>query len=179
MPPYNLSIHIRPSADQLPSDALNMIREYVERTGPSMNVHGEVSTPRNAFNYDDGTLAAHPTTLMNTTDDDDYRLVTRDEAREEARAQAESAPLDTTEEWMPAFICPITLQPMLDPVLASDGHSYERRAIQRWLGEGRKTSPRTNLPIDGVLIDNEALRISIESWTKLTKCCTLVRKPEP
>jgi hypothetical protein len=41
------------------------------------------------------------------------------------------------------FICPITLQPMQDPVLIRDGHSYERSAIKKWF-ENHNTSPLTN-----------------------------------
>lgn len=32
-----------------------------------------------------------------------------------------------------AFICPLTRRVMRDPVTASDGHSYERAAIEQWL----------------------------------------------
>uniref|UniRef100_A0A7S4JN92 U-box domain-containing protein n=1 Tax=Odontella aurita TaxID=265563 RepID=A0A7S4JN92_9STRA len=38
--------------------------------------------------------------------------------------------------------CPITGQPMLEPVVASDGHTYERKAIARWL-ESSSISPLT------------------------------------
>ena len=33
---------------------------------------------------------------------------------------------------------------MADPVVASDGHTYEREAIQEWLGTGSMLSPKTN-----------------------------------
>ena len=38
--------------------------------------------------------------------------------------------------------CPITAFPMLDPVVAADGHTYERNAIARWL-QGSDKSPLT------------------------------------
>ncbi|KAL7544782.1 hypothetical protein ACHAWF_008148 [Thalassiosira exigua] len=38
--------------------------------------------------------------------------------------------------------CPITGQPMSDPVVAADGHTYEREAIARWLRESDR-SPLT------------------------------------
>jgi len=45
------------------------------------------------------------------------------------------------EEEPPAdFICPITTELMSDPVMAADGHSYERTAIERWLAT-KSTSP--------------------------------------
>ncbi|CAM9325552.1 unnamed protein product [Phaeothamnion confervicola] len=38
--------------------------------------------------------------------------------------------------------CPITGMPIEDPVVAADGHSYERSAIERWLRD-HDTSPMT------------------------------------
>ena len=31
------------------------------------------------------------------------------------------------------YLCPITLEIMIVPVVAADGHSYEREAIREWL----------------------------------------------
>ena len=54
--------------------------------------------------------------------------------------------------------CPITLEIMLDPVIASDGHSYERIAIERWL-QGHRTSPLTGRVMPSpTLIPNHRLR---------------------
>eukprot|EP00965_Chrysotila_dentata_P135157 4469410-Pleurochrysis_carterae.AAC.3 len=41
------------------------------------------------------------------------------------------------------LLCPITLARMDDPICAPDGHTYERSALQRWLGQrpGRRISP--------------------------------------
>lgn len=43
----------------------------------------------------------------------------------------------------PDFLCPITQQVMEDPVSASDGHTYERKAIETWF-QHHLTSPLTN-----------------------------------
>ena len=43
-----------------------------------------------------------------------------------------------------ALVCPITTEIYEDPVMAADGFSYERRAIESWLGRGKRTSPKTN-----------------------------------
>merc|ERR1712107_722260 len=43
-------------------------------------------------------------------------------------------------------VCPITHQLMNDPVMAADGHTYERGAIERWF-TAHRTSPSTNLPL--------------------------------
>ena len=41
------------------------------------------------------------------------------------------------------YLCSITSQVMIDPVIAADGHTYEREAIEGWL-EAHNTSPKTN-----------------------------------
>jgi hypothetical protein len=44
------------------------------------------------------------------------------------------------------LICPITLDVFRDPVIANDGHVYEREAITRWIFK-RGTSPITREPL--------------------------------
>lgn len=57
--------------------------------------------------------------------------------------------------------CPITLEVMHDPVIAGDGHSYERDAIERWLATHR-TSPLTGRIMPSTsLIPNHRLRTLI------------------
>ena len=41
------------------------------------------------------------------------------------------------------IVCPISHDVMLDPVVAADGHTYERAQIEAWLQKS-KTSPMTN-----------------------------------
>ena len=43
------------------------------------------------------------------------------------------------------FQCPITQFRMVDPVLAKDGHSYDRKAIQQWFDAGHNTSPKPGM----------------------------------
>jgi hypothetical protein len=50
-----------------------------------------------------------------------------------------------TEEY--DLICPITLRTFRDPVIAKDGHTYEREAIVRWITENG-TSPLTRQPLN-------------------------------
>ncbi|OFW84142.1 MAG: hypothetical protein A3G78_07820 [Alphaproteobacteria bacterium RIFCSPLOWO2_12_FULL_42_29] len=64
-------------------------------------------------------------------------------------------------------LCPITLEVMEDPVVAADGHSYERTAIleyfRRW--GAAASSPLTGLPLPNQsLFDNLALRTLIKGW---------------
>ncbi len=58
---------------------------------------------------------------------------------------------------------------MSDPVIAPDGHSYEREAIERWIATRKlvdelPTSPKTGLVLQNeVLVPNHALRNAIEA----------------
>lgn len=38
----------------------------------------------------------------------------------------------------PVDHCPISLEPMEDPVLVCDGHIYDKNSITQWLAEGNK-----------------------------------------
>lgn len=67
---------------------------------------------------------------------------------EPATAQAARPPKQGPRAaWGPEVTCPITLEAVVDPVLAEDGHVYERNAIEAWFAKGRKTSPVTNEPL--------------------------------
>jgi hypothetical protein len=62
------------------------------------------------------------------------------------------------------WLCPITLSVMRDPVIAEDGHSYERSAIEQWFGTSNH-SPKTGAPLRSThLIPNHALRNTIEDF---------------
>ena len=53
---------------------------------------------------------------------------------------------------------------MVDPVVAADGHTYEREAILRWWGR-RRTSPLTGLRLPSdELLPNYALKSVIQEW---------------
>ena len=59
------------------------------------------------------------------------------------------------------FMCPITCELMDDPVLAHDGHSYERVAILNWF-RNKRTSPITNVPLPSCeVFPNYALKSQI------------------
>lgn len=67
------------------------------------------------------------------------------------------------------YLCPITREVMDDPVLAADGHSYDRNSIQQWL-ETKKTSPITNKILGSKsLTPNLQLRKDIAQWRQNTQ----------
>ncbi|XP_071978045.1 WD repeat, SAM and U-box domain-containing protein 1 [Engystomops pustulosus] len=62
------------------------------------------------------------------------------------------------------FLCPITCEIMKEPVIASDGYSYERKAIESWIST-KRTSPMTNLPLENLLLTpNRTLKMALNRW---------------
>ncbi|KAF5800345.1 putative protein kinase RLK-Pelle-RLCK-IXb family [Helianthus annuus] len=66
------------------------------------------------------------------------------------------------------FICPIRKDVMVDPCVAADGYTYDRRAIEQWLEES-DSSPMTNLPLTSrSLTPNYTLLSAIMEWKSTT-----------
>ncbi|CAJ1969246.1 unnamed protein product [Cylindrotheca closterium] len=61
---------------------------------------------------------------------------------------------------MPA--CPITGEPMLDPVVAADGHTYERTAIARWFQSSNKSPLTGGVLSHKELVSNYMLLSSVQ-----------------
>lgn len=69
---------------------------------------------------------------------------------------------NSTRPVVPEFFCPITTEPMIDPVIATDGHSYERHAILEWLNRS-SISPMTGMKLhSSQLVANHTLRSLIQ-----------------
>ncbi|KAB5561664.1 hypothetical protein DKX38_006621 [Salix brachista] len=63
------------------------------------------------------------------------------------------------------FLCPITMEIMVDPVIVSSGQTYERERIQKWLNSKHRTCPKTGQILDHLsLATNFALRNLILQW---------------
>ena len=68
------------------------------------------------------------------------------------------------------FICPITLDLMVDPVVAADGHTYDRCAIEEWF-VGHSTSPKTGAELTATeLYPNYTVRGQIRTWQEAQRC---------
>lgn len=73
-----------------------------------------------------------------------------------------------------AFLCPVTLDVMKDPTVASDGHSYERSTLAR-LHKLKQKSPMTRERLDrGVAVPNVNLKKRIRDY--LDDVCVVVEK---
>lgn len=63
------------------------------------------------------------------------------------------------------LLCPITQEFMREPVVASDGYSYEKSAILKWISTGNTTSPMTNEPLTDLnLVPNKTLSLLIRKY---------------
>lgn len=92
----------------------------------------------------------------------------------DAPAADQSHPLTTMpftilHELAEECMCPISQALMVDPVIAADGHTYDRTQIEKWFrqqehdGQTPPTSPQTREPLsDQRLVSNMALRRTIE-----------------
>lgn len=76
----------------------------------------------------------------------------------------------------PDHKCPIGHEIMFDPVIAADGHNYERKNITTWFREsGSRRSPMTNEEMPSLMVfPNLALRGQIREWLE-----TIKNKPIP
>ena len=65
-----------------------------------------------------------------------------------------------TENELRSFTCPITHDIMWEPVVASDGHTYEKDAIEQWLAaspDGQALSPMTQVPMGRTVLPNKII----------------------
>ena len=75
-----------------------------------------------------------------------------------------------------AYLCPITRDLMLDPVVASDGNTYERDAIEHILREGNGLSPFTRERLQPRVYPNIVLRGLVhEHFEELAKAVDAAR----
>jgi Mg-chelatase subunit ChlD len=70
---------------------------------------------------------------------------------------------------MSHFECPILKVTMTDPVIAQDGHAYERSAILDWFQRGNDTSPLTREKMGKTLLTNHAMRSELADAGHLVK----------
>ena len=70
-------------------------------------------------------------------------------------------------EWVPdELICPITLERLRDPVIASDGHTYEREALQGWL-DLHSATEMVRSPTTGAVLSDRTLKPNDDLTKKL------------
>jgi|EP01046_Picozoa_sp_COSAG06_P020990 hypothetical protein len=82
-------------------------------------------------------------------------------------------------QWPPSFCCPITQEPMHDPVVAMDGHSYESAVISEWLREHQTSPVNGDRLASKVLVRNVALRNAMAEWDELVRQTSGAAGAEP
>ncbi|CAN6327872.1 unnamed protein product [Urochloa humidicola] len=99
--------------------------------------------------------AATPRAVMGSSKAD----LDGDDSGEGAEDEPPSPPLD--------FRCPVSLELMSDPVVASSGQTYDRDSITRWFGSGKSTCPKTGQVLTNLeLVPNKALKNLIARWCR-------------
>ncbi len=63
------------------------------------------------------------------------------------------------------FVCPLSLSIMKEPVMASDGHTYEKEKIQTWMRQ-KKISPISRAELLPHFFPNLLLKNQIDDWKK-------------
>lgn len=77
------------------------------------------------------------------SDDEEDVESSQSDSGYDAKSLPQKTDTDEEKKALPGMpCCPITGVPMIDPVVASDGHTYERNAISRWMQTSNK-SPLT------------------------------------
>ena len=118
-------------------------------------------------------------TIISDEDDEDYDSTMATSSPTAAPAAITTATSDVTFDGYETFqqqdrlqggnlndflMCPITHQVMIDPVVAKDGNTYEREAIQLWF-KNSQTSPVTSEYMDSQdLWPNHAMRSIIKEF---------------
>jgi len=80
-----------------------------------------------------------------------------------ARARASLQGMGIGDGIPASLCCPITTAFIDNPVIAKDGHTYERAHIEQWF-RSKLTSPMTNLAISKSLITNQNIKASIDEY---------------
>lgn len=106
---------------------------------------------------------------INSGDDDEIKALTTEES--------DYVRNEFTLPILNGFECPITTELMEDPVMAADGHSYERKAIEEWLAGGRRISPMTGEKLEHtLLIPNLNLKKAIQHYLSLRPGLAAIRR---
>jgi U-box domain len=132
------------------------------RFNPGLNATPTQSTE------DDNTSSSQPEDSGNSDNQEP-------EAKEPPITLPEASPKSSSEkDALPGMPnCPITGEPMIDPVVAADGHSYERAAIARWL----QTSDKS--PLTGSILPHKELVPNYGLLSSLQEQAEAQRKTAP
>ncbi|MFN7094567.1 MAG: ankyrin repeat domain-containing protein, partial [Burkholderiales bacterium] len=69
------------------------------------------------------------------------------------------------------LLCPLTHEPFKEPVIAKDGHTYEKEAIEKWVIE-KGTSPKTQENLSYRFFTNWDKKSQIAEFLEEKKICS-------
>ena len=105
-------------------------------------------------------------TQQQTTANEECTIRNKAHTLEEKLVQLKSLKSSADEECSRVYLCPLSQDIMVDPVIAHDGWTYERAKIEEWFNRNN-TSPMTLETLESLnLISNRALRSSIYEWVE-------------
>ena len=95
---------------------------------------------------------------------------TKAEHTQSAVCLALACPMQSAMCSMHSAVCPITMDMMTDPVMAADGHTYERDALLRWLRTSN-ISPATGAQLaNRTVIPNYCVKMFIQELSTPWRC---------
>ena len=153
----------------------------LESISPSPSSDEEETNDENVASADDDAESEGENEGNNKKTDLSNKL---DSKNEEKIGEKETSNKSKKDENPPAgMVCQITLDIIDDPVVASDGFSYERAAIAeqiRRAGYGQAArSPMTQQPLSTTLVTNQVLKNQITEWKDQHGIVTTQSTPTP
>ncbi|CAF1130317.1 unnamed protein product [Didymodactylos carnosus] len=83
--------------------------------------------------------------------------------KHETYVEGQLKSLQSPNNMLSCFTCPLTKELFIDPVVCADGFTYERTEIQRWLNGGQTRSPMTNMELSNTnLVPNLVLKSALD-----------------
>lgn len=142
-----------PKLDQLPQ--------------PNLNTNSIVLTDTGSFQLQKKSPFAIPTTIPIPSDQTSTASATVSKPSESKGHSASEAPPtpatpSSKQQLLKNLTCPLSQEIFVDPVIASDGQTYERAEIIKWIAR-YECSPITGVHMDDKLIDNVEIRQIIRS----------------
>lgn len=103
--------------------------------------------------------------IIGVADDGKYKVRMLSGRRKISVLRCNLVHMDSREAPPSEYVCPITQELMHNPVLAEDGHLYEKKAISEWLSH-HLSSPKTNGKMGRILTPCYPMKALILDWTE-------------
>ena len=146
------------------------VRRRIRRATESLSSNYGISDRLIRLLEDALAAAARERPAQMPLNEEDVKLSMMAQARRASRnAHDEAVLIYGIPEPPDALVCPISMELMRDPVMAMDGHTYERRNIERWLAD-HQTSPKTNEPLPSLtLVPNHAVKSMVQDYLEANR----------